>query len=229
MMMWSFVTVVVSKKDAGEISSFGRSRSPLQGVVLSLYCMCVHVLCMYMCVHAQAHGWACACTCVCMCVCMCICVCVCMCVCKCVCMACVHIMYTYVTMYTYMWSTHHKIHVYVVYVCIYVSICYQYTVAVHKHTIAVHCHHHHTDHNQDGGRLRNIRAGGYSYSEAKKSHDLPPNMDMSSPASKHKSIGIASMIRPSDNGLLPPVNHKSEWVVVISVDDCTIHHNYCTQ
>ena len=73
-------------------------------------------------------------------------------------------------------------------------------------------YHHHIDHNQDGGRLRNIRAGGYSYSEAKKSHDLPPNMDMSSPASKHKSIGIASMIRPSDNGLLPPVNHKSKWL-----------------
>ena len=65
------------------------------------------------------------------------------------------------------------------------------------------------DHNQDTGRLRNIRAGGYSYSEAKRSHDLPLNMDISS-ASKHKSLGMAAMIRPSDNGLLPPVNHKSE-------------------
>ena len=35
-------------------------------------------------------------------------------------------------------------------------------------------------------------------------------MDLSSSASKHKSLGIAAMIRPSDNGLLPPVNHKSE-------------------
>lgn len=66
------------------------------------------------------------------------------------------------------------------------------------------------DHNQDAGRLRNIRAGGYSYSEAKISHDLHPNMDISSSASKHKSIGIAAMIRPSDNGLLPPVNHKND-------------------
>ena len=36
-------------------------------------------------------------------------------------------------------------------------------------------------------------------------------MDISSSASKHKSIGIAAIIRPSDNGLLPPVNHKSEF------------------
>ena len=44
-MMSSFVIVVVNKKDTGEISSFGRSRSPLQGIVL------LYVLCVYMCVY----------------------------------------------------------------------------------------------------------------------------------------------------------------------------------
>ncbi|XP_065907171.1 uncharacterized protein [Dysidea avara] len=67
------------------------------------------------------------------------------------------------------------------------------------------------DHNQDGGRLRNIKAGGYSYSDAKRSHDLPTYFDMSSSSSnKHKSIGLASMIRPNDNGLLPPVNQMND-------------------
>ena len=40
-------------------------------------------------------------------------------------------------------------------------------------------------------------------------------MDLSLSASKHKSLGIAAMIRPSDNGLLPPVNHKSELLIAV--------------
>ena len=40
-------------------------------------------------------------------------------------------------------------------------------------------------------------------------------MDLPLSASKHKSLGIAAMIRPSDNGLLPPVNHKSELLIAV--------------
>jgi len=85
---------------------------------------------------------------------------------------------------------------------------------VHTHMLRHRHTHNHSDdvtidHNQDGGRLRNIKAGGYSYSDAKRSHDLPSNFDVSS-GNKHKSIGLASLVRPNDNGLLPPINQISE-------------------
>ena len=44
MMSLSFVVLVVSKKDAGELTSFGRSRSPLQGIVC-LYVCSVYIVC----------------------------------------------------------------------------------------------------------------------------------------------------------------------------------------
>ena len=49
-----------------------------------------------------------------------------------------------------------------------------------------------------------------THTQKQRSHDLPPNKDASSSASKHKSLGITAMIRPSDNGLLSPVNHKTK-------------------